>query len=277
MILLLAACGEDPVMLGDCLVSEDSSGLPSQAWMDWAEEQVEEQRAGSCARFAPTEARTESGCSYEPDVVIATGGQVDLNIQRWPGSDEGELLVSLGYGPNYVVDGCLGRHSDDPSELQLKAGGTVTEEEEPIPGAWILGDGGGPNGWAWDGSWSQAATGWLCVDTYSGASTQSEAAAAASGSMYLHVEHWDDPDQVPADYFFTFDRNDCAGAEDASGRPAPYTDHWEDGYFWPAYCDGIDNDLDGEIDEYGVDADGNGISDCRECEAWEWSDGCPAR
>ncbi len=49
---------------------------------------------------------------------------------------------------------------------------------------------------------------------------------------------------------------DCVVSEDARGDgDPPYC------YEWPWDCDGIDNDLEGTVDEGARDDDGNGLAD----------------
>lgn len=260
-------------MLGDCVVGEDLHGYAAVTWWDWAEAEVEAQRAaGVCARTPPTEVLTERGCAYEPRFEAIVEGDLALAVERisrpWEFADDYSL--SFDYG----ADLTCGDWVEGASLFSVRHSETLVDDDDsPVPGAWVLGTRGGPYAYVRDGGLA-GAHGWLCIDAYSGASTPEPGPAAASGSLYLHVEHWDDPEQAPADYFLTFDHNDCAGAEDASGEPIYSGDSYTGMYVWPA-CDGVDNDLDGEIDEFGVDADANGVSDCRECQAWEWADGCP--
>lgn len=105
------------------------------------------------------------------------------------------------------------------------------------------------------------------------------------GSAYLQVEGWTTSEwgpitesgtgcgaePLPTDFFITLDGMGCAWGEDASWYND--TDYCTN---WGSECDGIDNDLDGVIDEgqhaEELDQDDNGVADCMD----DWDgDGIP--
>ncbi|NOY26965.1 MAG: hypothetical protein GXP62_13935 [Oligoflexia bacterium] len=104
------------------------------------------------------------------------------------------------------------------------------------------------------------------------------------GSAYFQVDSWradgdvitesgtgSDAQPLPTDFFFKIDGIHCAWGEDASWRrDLNYIVNWG------SQCDGIDNDLDGVIDEgqhfNEMDLDNNGVADCMD----DWDgDGIP--
>ncbi len=138
---------------------------------------------------------------------------------------------------------------------------------------------------AWSGFYGGA---WVCTESYTGPVGTHYAPPDWTGVMFIHAELWELPDgslryggttlsreyggvSLPLDVIVHLEDVDCARSEDAAD---PSTlDHYC--YNWTADCDGIDNDLDGEIDEgVGVDRDGNGVADCMD----DWDhDGIPNR
>lgn len=126
---------------------------------------------------------------------------------------------------------------------------------------------------------------WACIDSAAGSSGYEAGPASWSGLAFAHAETWTLPDgstlpggstlpdhlgggELPLDLLLDFADIDCAGSENASWSESP-----EYCYNWGSQCDGIDNDLDGEIDEgEGLDNDGNGVPDCQD----DWDgDGVP--
>ena len=98
-----------------------------------------------------------------------------------------------------------------------------------------------------------AAHGIVCLDSFAPPPTLNGGEAPYRGAVLLHMEF----PSITSDIFWTFDRVDCAYAEDAGTR---HDDYGNASY--EADCDGLDNDLDGEIDEGAEDRDSDGGSDC---------------
>jgi hypothetical protein len=93
---------------------------------------------------------------------------------------------------------------------------------------------------------------WVCLEEASDDPT-----GVWRGSVFAHV---DAVDGAPDDAFMTFDDADCTGREEDAG------DDWStEGCWTPADCDGVDNDMDGIIDEGADDHDGDGVPDCLPC------------
>jgi hypothetical protein len=107
--------------------------------------------------------------------------------------------------------------------------------------------------------------GWLCLDRRGPIAQPGQPldcppsqAADWHGELFLHMEHWWYEADVPRDgmtrnMYYPIDHADCA-----DGECAEYS---YEGYHIYA-CDGIDNDLDGFIDEGSEDVDGDGVGDC---------------
>jgi hypothetical protein len=86
-------------------------------------------------------------------------------------------------------------------------------------------------------------------------------AASFRGSAFIHFEGWtvdahEQPDHGSHNYFYPFDHVDCLTGE----CPCRYDEL--DQLQCRGQCDGLDNDLDGKVDEGALDADGDGIADC---------------
>ena len=135
---------------------------------------------------------------------------------------------------------------------------------------------------AWSGVFGGA---WVCTESYTGPVGTHYAPPDWTGVMFIHSELWELPDgslrqggttlsreyggvDLPLDVIVRLEDVDCARSEDANDPDLNYYC-----YNWTRDCDGIDNDLDGEIDEgIGVDRDGNGVADCMD----DWDhDGIP--
>lgn len=123
---------------------------------------------------------------------------------------------------------------------------------------------------------------WICIDSIVGPAGTEDGPPTWRGLVFAHAETWTLPDgstlpggstlpdelgggELPLDLADI----DCANSENASWSEDP-----EYCYNWGSQCDGIDNDLDGEIDEgdASLDSDGNGVPDCQD----DWDgDGIP--
>jgi hypothetical protein len=140
----------------------------------------------------------------------------------------------------------------------------------PYPGlnvAWLRdGTGDAPEGEYFHGGLSDLADeddgyGWLCLDRRGPIPQPAEPldcpysqAADWHGELFLHLEHWPDPARPTRNLYYAIEYADCA-----VGECAEYI-HDEGGHVY--LCDGIDNDLDGLVDEGSEDIDGDGIGDC---------------
>ncbi len=126
---------------------------------------------------------------------------------------------------------------------------------------------------------------WICMESAKGPPGPHPGRPDWRGLLLVHTEVWTLPDgskwwggthlpdrlggtALPLDVMVRLDNVDCAWSEDAND---PSDDYWC--YNWTPLCDGVDNDLDGEIDEgYNTDHDGNGVADCMD----DWDhDGIP--
>jgi len=126
---------------------------------------------------------------------------------------------------------------------------------------------------------------WICMESAKGPPGPHPGRPEWHGLLLVHTEVWTLPDgskwwggthlpdrlggtALPLDLMLRLDNVDCAWSEDAND---PSDDYWC--YNWTPLCDGVDNDLDGEIDEgYNTDHDGNGVADCMD----DWDhDGIP--
>ncbi len=136
---------------------------------------------------------------------------------------------------------------------------------------------------AWSGFYGGA---WVCTESYTGPVGTHQGPPDWIGVMFIHAELWELPDgsvrnggtplsrrygsvTLPLDVIVRLEDVGCEASEDAADRDQlPYYC-----YNWTADCDGIDNDLDGEIDEgVTVDLNHNGVADCMD----DWDhDGIP--
>lgn len=266
----VAGCAE-PLTFGDCpLPSQEYASQASQAWFGWAEEQAaafEDSR--TCPTELPASVPTSDGCDYPPEAAMIDGyTAIELESYESYGNS-----FAVEFSDVWPVGGCV-------AEEGIATGLAVSVDQTSLPvaatsGFWVIAgalhQGGVVSQDGVSSEFEHGLLGWLCIDGYTGSTTPEPGPEPASGSLYLHVEHWDDPERAPADLFLVIDHNDCAPAEDASGEPEPtggsyYPPYWR----WPYDCDGVDNDLDGVVDEYAVDADADGVPDCQQCLADDW-------
>lgn len=252
----------------DCQPFEGAASLPTD-WYAWAEGmKAEVQATGACPTYVDDVAMSD-GCVYSAETTVLEAPWAMLGHWR---DDDLESLYLVFSSSDQYEPGCIEDDVTLPPDGAIGGdlGVDVSTMGWPFvaasieaynPGGTLAASLGG-SGHA-ESQVPESAYFLLCVDQAAPVPGYQHGPATAQGSLFVHVERWDEGGgAVPADYLVLFDHNDCALAEDARGLLCDGGVCW-----WPPYCDGIDNDYDGTVDDGAQDCDGNGVPDCQEHDA----------
>lgn len=260
LALVLLACKSGD----ECIPFSGGAPMPT-GWMPWMDTQrAEFANAGECPDAPPERAVWADGCEYEVEAEILAPERITTLNRFSYGVMSFEMAFRDHLASSTDPDRYLGgiqRHALEPTPAPVFHGGGGLSAVEPGD----TGDFTAELGMATSegGTWDSAVYtyAWACLEVLEPAARE-WGGADASGSAFFHVETWRDGAFPPGNYFFLIEHNDEAFAEDASGQYYEYGGYTT----WPGDCDGVDNDMDGEVDEFADDCDGNGVADCLEYE-----------
>ncbi len=219
---------------------------------------------GTCSFEPPARAVTMDGCEYEP--AVERHGAARVEARRWHSLDRDDPTPAKAedtfsvYAFVYtdlefpMLDDC--DVLEDERLTAARASGGWTIAAWPAAGTDDFGDGGGwltgdtrlapGGGFAYNEvAYSNRSDGytWLCLDAFPPVQGLEDGPAEWRGSVFGHVE-WNGG-RKRADVFVHFSHADCVAAENAEQYFMSDGDNCT-----TLDADGIDNDMDGKIDEF---------------------------